>query len=231
MKIAIFGDSYAAKGCPTSVPNEWATLLSKKNNNYKIQNFAKCGTSLWWSYDLFLNNYKNFDLIIFVITRFGRLPLVIDGSGVGAAPSAINKLNYETNKHHIKLLTTARDYYIYLQNDKQDLFLHKKIVEELVKVNDKKIILIPIDDSIPIEFQKIFKHTLHDITQLEIKTNFKKNTKFIMETEHRSNHMSIENNIILAEKLHQVIQGTCDSISIDDFTFIKYSNPEKYWKI
>jgi hypothetical protein len=51
------------------------------------------------------------------------------------------------------------------------------------------------------------------------------------ETNYRANHMSKENNEILAEKVHQIVQGTCVQVTIDDFIFQKYPNPEKYWNI
>lgn len=229
MKIAIFGDSWADPCDWTIEPISWTKLLTKKDKNYKITNFAKSGTSLWWSYELFLKNYKNFDVIIFVCTSVGRLSRLISGHGVNSERTAIQKLQQETDPQTIKLLNSAIDYYIHFQNYDQEVFLYKKIMEELVQFNSNRLIIVPAFQ-ISIEYQTIFKNFLFEITKKDLKVNFG-SSEIKFETINRANHMSKENNEILAEKIHQIIQFECDSISIDDFVFQKYDNPEKYWEI
>jgi hypothetical protein len=71
MKIGVFGDSYAD-------PNPWREtswihyLSSEKN--IEIQTFSASGTSHWWSYKEFLNNYTKFDAVIFCHTSPMRWP-------------------------------------------------------------------------------------------------------------------------------------------------------------
>jgi hypothetical protein len=71
MKIGVFGDSYAD-------PNQWQEAswnhyLGNKEN-IEIETFAASGTSHWWSYKKFLNNYTKFDVVIFCHTSLMRWP-------------------------------------------------------------------------------------------------------------------------------------------------------------
>ena len=70
MNIAIFGDSFADSSINRDKFTSQTTYLS---NDYNIKNFAKAGTSLWWSYEKFIKNYEKFDTIIFVATGYGRI--------------------------------------------------------------------------------------------------------------------------------------------------------------
>ena len=244
MKIAIFGDSYADPYNNSIEAVSWTKLLKEKSNDYKITNFAYGGTSLWWSYELFLKNYEKFDTIIFVITTAGRLSNLIYNKGVNSYDYAVeleetiknghpNNLTDPQVQHNLKLLESAKDYYLYFQNNNQEKFLHEKIIEELysiqTKLSDKKFIIIP---TVPLNFdcKSFFKMPLLEITKKELEANFGNNL-YKFETGYRANHMSKKNNEILAEKIHQIIQGTCTEVTIDDFVFQKYPNPEKYWEI
>lgn len=43
--------------------------------------------------------------------------------------------------------------------------------------------------------------------------------------------MSKQNNEILAQLVHEILQGTRTSVTMDDFVFEKFPNPEDYWEI
>lgn len=77
MKIAIFGDSYSAPNDLTTANKKsyrgWPEFLGL---DYKIDNFADGGTSVWWSYELFLKHYTKYDIIIFCHSTFQRWPCV-----------------------------------------------------------------------------------------------------------------------------------------------------------
>ena len=242
MKISIFGDSFADPFNNSIEAVSWTKLLKEKSNDYEITNFAYGGTSLWWSYELFLKNYEKFDTIIFAVTHAGRLSNLIYDKGINCYDTAndysrkiknLKNLDDLKVQHTLKLLESIKDYYLYLQNGKQDQFLHEKIIEELYRIqtrsSDKKFIIIP---ACPLNFdcKTFFNLVLYDITKKELYTNFNDDT-YKLETDYRANHMSKKNNEILAEKIHQIIQGTCTEVTIDDFVFQKYSNPEKYWEI
>jgi hypothetical protein len=73
MKIAVYGDSFVA---PIQHGHKgfdflWCNTLASKLNG-SIDNFAKTGTSIFYSYQKFLATHNDYDLCIFVITEPNR---------------------------------------------------------------------------------------------------------------------------------------------------------------
>lgn len=73
MKIAVYGDSFAE---PVQFGYKgfdflWCNTLADKLNG-SITNFAKSGTSIFYSYQKFLDTYNDYDLCIFVTTEPNR---------------------------------------------------------------------------------------------------------------------------------------------------------------
>ena len=66
MKIAIYGDSFATSHLPQN-PNSWYRLLAGRLNA-DIETYAYGGTSVYWTYNNFLDNYAKYDLNIVLIT-------------------------------------------------------------------------------------------------------------------------------------------------------------------
>lgn len=78
MNIGIFGDSFADPTNRTKGKyDSWMTLLSQSlSTEYKT--YGHYGTSHWWSYEQFLQNYKKHDTIVFCHTRSSRWPHLPD---------------------------------------------------------------------------------------------------------------------------------------------------------
>lgn len=66
MRVAIYGDSFAAS-VEDRIETGWAYLLGKKFGEPSV-NFAKIASNTYYSYKLFIQNYKNFDYNIFLFT-------------------------------------------------------------------------------------------------------------------------------------------------------------------
>lgn len=64
MRLGIFGDSFSASDDPRS----WPIQLMKSLKCDEYHNYSKSGTSLYYSYKLFLDHYKKYDIIIFTVT-------------------------------------------------------------------------------------------------------------------------------------------------------------------
>lgn len=74
-KIAIYGDSYADCDNLGGYVG-WPDYLARQHfPTYIIDNFGSSATSLDYSYNIFLNKHKNYDINIFVATFPGRLRL------------------------------------------------------------------------------------------------------------------------------------------------------------
>jgi hypothetical protein len=80
MKIAIYGDSYAD---PSPYPNEgWVAYLNNNMKSAIIDQHGRGGTSHWWSYQKFIETYKDYDTVIFCHTtpmRWPHLPKECEG--------------------------------------------------------------------------------------------------------------------------------------------------------
>jgi hypothetical protein len=74
MKIGVYGDSYTVlntgPGSNDSVGLSWVEHLSQI---HEVKNFGQSGTAFSWSYQLFLENQKQFDLNIVVVSDPARL--------------------------------------------------------------------------------------------------------------------------------------------------------------
>jgi len=77
MKIAVFGDSYGDVNNDPDLkgwPHQLATMMGDNN----LGKYAQSGTSTWWSYQLFLKNYKKYDVIVFCYSASSRWPILPD---------------------------------------------------------------------------------------------------------------------------------------------------------
>jgi hypothetical protein len=68
MKIGIFGDSFADENRMSG--KSWIENLRDNND---VTSFGVGGTSLEWSYDKFLNNHNDYEVIIFLATEARRM--------------------------------------------------------------------------------------------------------------------------------------------------------------
>jgi len=94
-KIAIYGDSFGNmrlenfQGDLRDRGLGWPEWLEKK---YQVTNFAQSGSSLFYSYKLFLENNKDFDYNIFLVTEPNRITIPKESIAPGS-----------TLNHHINL--------------------------------------------------------------------------------------------------------------------------------
>jgi hypothetical protein len=235
--LVIFGDSFADPYDDAKIFG-WTKLLASEYN-YNVKNYAKRRTSLWWSYEKFLKFYNTFKddcIILFSVTNYGRLSNNnIHIGSFGAVnledyPDDFTIANFD-RKTTVKILESAKNYFIYLQNENQELFLHKKIIEDVIqKCNERnsRLILIPNYKDI-IKFQHVFECSLDEIFVEFLKINGFNHA--MIEFELMANHMNETNNKIMAEKINEIIEGSCKKVTIHDFVFEKVPNPEDYWDI
>jgi len=220
MKIGIFGDSFSGSNGPTS----WTTLL--KNSFDVVENYSEAGSSLFHGYKHFLNNYRKFDTIIFTITAPGRLytniptpDLCICNLFVVEHLLGLDDIKQST---HYDVIKAAEQYYMYLQNIEFDLFVHNAILEKIAKLTQThniKLIMLPCmreaKESMPELFPFCtYKFHLSLINDLE--RDFYKLPHTAMHFERKDrlqNHISDENNILLADIIKKIIKD--ENIKMD----------------
>jgi hypothetical protein len=238
MIIGIFGDSYAEE---SAGPISWSHLL-RAQYHYTIHNYAKGATCLFWSYQQLVKHIDNFDTIVFVATLAGRLywPDVEHApdslhniSGVTTIQHVINN-NLSTDPNRLAIFKAAEQYHLNLANRDFDIFVHGQIIREinrLCRKRGKKLIMIPAFD-VNITRRSAFQCSLFDVSRKELATQFgKKHRGYVMEKDTRSNHMSVENNIVFAGIVDKLLRDEACSIGLDNFVFKKVADPELYWDI
>ena len=219
MKIGIFGDSFAARPSNAHVPKDktfWVDVIGQVHN---VDNFGKAGTNLYWSYNLFKENYHKFDLVIFVVTGFGRYYIPnADHHTVKHAFNIAQIENLLTNgkpgisksgeddsysDHDLTILKTLRDYKLYVEDDIQSAVFHELLLDKIKSIAPN-VILIPswtgcLDPlkevhEIDLGYNGLLDVSLIDMNYCEISFQTITNDK-------RFAHMSPENNMILGNDL------------------------------
>lgn len=230
MIIGIFGDSFADGhgGNPVS----WTKLL-ETTYSFDIKNYARSSSSTFWSYRKLLSAIDKIDTIVFVLTDSIRL--------YHPKEKYQRACTLFTAQHFIKTASlsgkelavykAAEQYHIHLADCVFHDFVQDQVVKEvqaLAQQHDKKLIIVP---AYPysVKYQTIFKTPLVDILWKELSTNFGNRFYRSEKMQLRCNHMSKENNKVLAEKMAGILTGKITSIALDDFIFTKYDDPGLHW--
>lgn len=229
MKIAIFGDSYAASTGPTS----WGSLLSTMNN-CEVKNFAVRGTSLFYSYLKFIENYKNFDIVIFLVTAPGRLYHA--EQSIPNLFSAEYRLKNGPHSPEVEVLIKASvEYYLHLQNSEFDNFVHLSIIEKIVKLskeNSKKLIMLPSMGET--KNMEIMPHSGQDFfvdwINIEERNYFNiPHHGMSYERTRLQNHITDTNNLVFARLLTRIVNGEEFKIDRTDFNLQPNEDPDIYY--
>lgn len=229
MTIGIFGDSFA-DGVNYGI--SWTKLLQKRYS-LDIKNYARWGSSVFWSYRKLLSAIDEIDTIVFVLTDSLRLyhpdekyqPV----STLFMAQHLLKKNSLSSKE--VAVYKAAEQYHIHLADRTFHDFVQDQVVKEvqvLAQLHDKKLIIVPAYPC-SIKYQTTFKIPLIDITWKEIRTNFGDRVYREEKNQFRANHMSKENNEVLAAKMAEILSGKPTSVTLDDFIFTKYDDPGSYW--
>ena len=151
MKIAIYGDSPAANVIHRSI-NDDVSYIEMLYKKYDVTNFGKSGSSLFYSYQQFVDSHKQFDKIIFLATFPGRVYLstrsseTIDTnyrhiSSISHAEAFANI--YADSPSNSKIFNAVRDYILYVKNDEQDRVFHNLMLDD-IKLKRPDAILIDV---------------------------------------------------------------------------------------
>jgi hypothetical protein len=234
LRIGIFGDSYADEFPLRSDDNfkngrmPWSRYLRALNNN-DITNFALSASSFHYSAKLFLENYKQFDKVIFVVTFPGRF--YISNSTIDPELCHVANLDHlfskiSEYKECIKLgarnctqtkldrampyLSAIREYYLYLYDYDQIKLFHDALFEKIVNTLPKEnMLILPANkNSTP----KLWdQDTFSEISQLDNRPSG------CVTLDNRQNHLNDTNNKLLATKINNWINTGEFNLNVADF--------------
>jgi hypothetical protein len=238
MKIGIFGDSFAARASPPAVEDQtfWSDVIGKVHD---VENFAKAGTNLYWSYTLIKDNYYKFDTVILVVTGFGRLytpnaknthikhafnlPQIEHLLETGKVPG----VGEAFSEHDLTILKTLRDYKLYVEDDMQSALFHDMLLDR-IKSLVPNVILIPswgasLDSLKEVHHIDVNYKSLIDISKLDLDycgISFN-NIMF----DKRFGHLSPSNNMILGQDLLSYIESDRKKPYTIDMSLYKTPHP------
>ena len=256
MKIAIYGDSYGNSMITDTVERidrntrgkAWVELLA---DNYDVTNFAHTGSSLFYSYKLFLENNQKFDYNIFLVTEPNRitLPDEVDILPLGKHINLGLIDNYKnqysskvTNDVRLDMILSALEsYYSIVHNQEAVDIFHNLMLKNINRINQNTIIIPCFNNSIP----WFTKTSLYSISAYEFydskvmyylkEKNYYNFTPIEDEngkwtySDFRKCHLNEENNKILFNLVNHAIINKQLTININLNQFIKASKDIEYY--
>ena len=238
MKIGIFGDSFAdcswypwAK-TNTNIGPGWPELLAI---NYKLINYAHGGSSLFYSYQLFLKHHTQFDKVIFVTTAAERFytNLVETKTIFHVVPGTDFKKRSQIEKDqghytNAKIVEAASDYVLYALDSKKEKLFSDLMVDNIARIRNDTIVIPALHTTEPSTV------TLGDISLLENTFyNMSDNlSKLHNLTDLRKCHLTDENNHMVYEKIIDILTGKSNHFKLTNEDFKIPSKPlQSYWGV
>ena len=231
LKVGIYGDSFAfpyniVRGAAQhpgihNVGNAWSAMLAE---SYDVENFSWPGSDIYFSYDLFLKNYKNFDVNIFVKTADNRLSVRYDNDYVHLYRMdwSIDSLKIEKDFDLQQIYRSGIDYFTFLQDDKKDAVLAELMAAQIQRLDPGCIFIDTRNES---GLKNVF---LLENTAWNIPTD-RYITKFDKIIDLRYCHMTKENNIVVYDKVVNCIENrTTYTASLSDFKIPILNEKQKY---
>ena len=217
MKIAIFGDSHGdCKYLPwadfdSAVGPGWPELLAA-SRRFSVTNFAKGGSGIYYSYQLFLKHHAQFDKVIFIPSSIGRFDIELSNQVLQVIPGFVHTLErwletYPKHSADYKKLSASIDYCTYaMDREKEKTF--NQLITANVKTLRPDVIYIPAfqenqelpDDCITLTYLSAKEEELLNTSRRELRQSGPK-------WDVRKCHISEEHNNILYKKVIHAIDN------------------------
>jgi len=150
MKIAVFGDSFAAHW-PTETPENpsWVSILQREG--YTIDNYAECGSSLYWSWkQLNKTDLTRYQRVVFIVTHYDRYSIPMEGFNPNDTPKYLHVSGMKQLERMIaignfkeqQICEVLKEFAIYINIDEQKKDMQKLMLEN-IKGSHPDILLIP----------------------------------------------------------------------------------------
>jgi hypothetical protein len=210
MKIGVFGDSFATevidhRYMSDVTRNNESWVVNIRQKGYDITTFGEGATSTYFSYTKFIENYKDFDHIVFCYSssqRIHNLPpeyrylsnFLFQERNLPFS-NAFNNLTQEQQDQVRRIFDVAR----FLQDDDFDKFVIQSVFENvnrLCKNNKIKLVnILPFynDNHSYVDFTNRSGDCLYGLLRVSAKELPNLNG-----VDPRFNHLSMENNIVLS---------------------------------
>jgi hypothetical protein len=226
-RIAVYGDSFGTYSLGADIHSQqkgmqyhWSTLIKNKYG-CELDNFALSGSSVYYSYKKFIETYKFYDLIIFLITEPSRYikPLNFSFSKETCVTNQLQidvwkKTKSNLTEEDLEKLQKLNNWFE-LSDMEYHYDISELMIESVVQKSDNLVLLPCYEISTKSEFKKKFKLSnninicsLYYKQMEELKlsdegmnTHWKENPEYI------SGHLTPEYNRIAFENIDFYIQN------------------------
>lgn len=213
MLIGVYGDSFAKYYVVDSSIDakfiSWVDLLKEK---YRVQNFGKPGTSLFYSYELFKKTHKLFDKVIIsfpvIVERFMLpKPLLIDKAGrleqnvIYSAVLEPERFFNTTDRNTSMILDALSKYYVYCYNSNFYNESYRLMTEEAIRLRPDGLFI---------------NKNLTSIYVLE-NEYYNINLKNPPEIDKRTSHLTYKNHVLVSQVVSEWIDTGVFNFDISNF--------------
>lgn len=155
--LGVYGDSFASLDYTKtgSLKFAWPNLIDQSTWTVKVN--AMPGTSFYWTYKNFLNTHSQFDQIVCIVTKPGRvtirnadylLGMPFGCTGIKHAEWLLNQSDKIINPHQRKVVQAIYDYIVYAQDYEYEIDANSQLLENLRRVRPDAI-FIPMGADLP----------------------------------------------------------------------------------
>lgn len=236
MNLAIYGDSWADCSSYTSTDlRGWPELL--KPHFGHVDNFAVAASSLYFSYNQFINSHHNYSKIIFVATSVGRWTRTIKVDGkekfvhsYGACEfllkhSPISRsLSLETKQN----LEHLKNYYLHVQDMGYEEAMHILMLDKIKQLRPDAIMVSITKNHLPgpcmVDFLDLFVDSCWP-NRPDLKSTGE--NKYRWSEKEMVCHLTQEiNQLVCDAMMHSIAQGKWQ---YQLPTFVKHTHPGEYY--
>ena len=213
LKIGIYGDSYAISG--DDITQCWGHHLRKY---FDVYIHGRPASSVEWSVQQFINTYKDYDKIVFVVTEANRIYLP---KHPGLPHWTVHTHNSVKGLH--RSMRGEYENYIrfhmkYAYDESVLVTKQKAYLNFVLNLKPDTLFLSSFPNCIP-DDQNISLSMISDLDHINSKSNnYLQNIFATNNPDPRPCHMNHTNNLLLARKIKQWIDtGKFDLKNTDDF--------------
>lgn len=210
MKIAIYGDSFADPCWNLNSYKSWPELLAE---SYDVTNFAKEGSSLWWSYDQLKQQQLNFDYNIFIGTIYSRIFIADLNRHLSVSPNSWPMVNEKINLGYI--------YYQHFFFHPRDYQISQLMIKDIMTF-DNTLYIPAFDESVP---EQLPLCPLNKLTGLE--EQYYKIWNYSIDK--RKCHLTKENNLVIYNKITAAISKKSKTLELSESDYINPTDNVDYY--
>jgi hypothetical protein len=255
MKIAVFGDSYAADSHNQGNDQRpqdhtgWVEMIRQMNMNITIDNYAVCGSGNYFNWDQFNQLHASYDRVIFVVSHWDRHYIELD-ENFKRDPSlppyhwlhahSIQQVEHTLDSQPkwfntdpaIPKLRALRDYWIHVGNDRERRQMSQLMLADIERQRPDCLLMsgFPPDMSL---LTRPNQPNIVDAMALDVFYYFGDLFKQNMGewnshyTCHRHNHLNRHNNRLLANAVARWL-ATYDVNELANLPWT--TDPERKWQ-